>query len=52
MLHLLGLDDNRLTDYHVERFKQLSQLGREVIHQLGYVPKLVATLARAWRLQR
>jgi hypothetical protein len=27
LLHLLGLDDNRLTFYHAGRFKQLSQFG-------------------------
>ena len=34
LLHLLGLDDNRLTFYHAGRFKQLSQFGGEVIHEL------------------
>lgn len=34
LLHLLGLDDNRLTYYHAGRFKQLSQFGGEVIRSL------------------
>jgi hypothetical protein len=34
LLHLLGLDDNRLTYYHAGRFKQLSQFGGEVIREL------------------
>jgi len=34
LLHLLGLDDNRLTYYHAGRFKQLSQFGGQVIHEL------------------
>jgi hypothetical protein len=34
LLHLLGLDDNKLTYYHGGRFKQLSQFGGEVIHEL------------------
>jgi hypothetical protein len=34
LLHLLGLDDNRLTYYHAGRFKQLSQFGGEVIQEL------------------
>lgn len=34
LLHLLGLDDNRLTFYHAGRFKQLSQFGGEVIRDL------------------
>ena len=34
LLHLLGLDDNRLTYYHAGRFKQLSQFGGEVIEEL------------------
>jgi len=34
LLHLLGLDDNRLTYYHAGRFKQLSQFGGKVIHEL------------------
>lgn len=31
LLHLLGLDDNKLTYFHGGRFKQLSQFGGEVI---------------------
>ena len=34
LLHLLGLDDNKLTYYHGGRFKQLSQFGGSVIHEL------------------
>ena len=34
LLHLLGLDDNRLTYYHAGRFKQLSQFGGKVIREL------------------
>jgi membrane-anchored protein YejM (alkaline phosphatase superfamily) len=34
MLHLLGLDDNKLTYYHGGRFKQLSQFGGQVIREL------------------
>jgi hypothetical protein len=34
LLHLLGLDDNRLTYYHAGRYKQLSQFGGQVIHEL------------------
>ena len=34
LLHLLGLDDNRLTYYHAGRFKQLSQFGGSVIREL------------------
>lgn len=34
MLHLLGLDDNKLTYFHGGRFKQLSQFGGEIIHDL------------------
>jgi hypothetical protein len=34
LLHLLGLDDNRLTYYHAGRFKQLSQFGGKVIGDL------------------
>ncbi len=34
LLHLLGLDDNRLTFYHAGRFKQLSQFGGNVIREL------------------
>ena len=34
LLHLLGLDDNKLTYFHGGRFKQLSQFGGEVISEL------------------
>ncbi len=34
LLHLLGLDDNKLTYYHAGRFKQLSQFGGNVIREL------------------
>ncbi len=34
ILHLLGLDDNRLTYFHGGRFKQLSQTGGQVIRAL------------------
>lgn len=34
LLHLLGLNDNKLTYFHGGRFKQLSQFGGEVIHDL------------------
>ena len=34
LLHLLGLDDNRLTYFHGGRFKQLSQTGGQVIREL------------------
>lgn len=34
MLHLLGLDDNKLTYLHAGRFKQLSQFGGELIPEL------------------
>lgn len=34
ILHLLGLDDNRLTYYHAGRHKQLSQFGGQVIKEL------------------
>jgi uncharacterized protein (DUF1501 family) len=34
LLHLLGLDDNRLTYFHAGRFKQLSQTGGKVISDL------------------
>ena len=34
MLHLLGLDDNKLTYLHAGRHKQLSQFGGEVIQDL------------------
>lgn len=34
LLHLLGLDDNKLTFFHGGRYKQLSQFGGEVIQEL------------------
>ena len=34
LMHLLGLDDNKLTYFHGGRFKQLSQFGGEVIREL------------------
>jgi hypothetical protein len=34
ILHLLGLDDNRLTYFHEGRFKQLSQTGGELIGEI------------------
>ena len=34
MLKLLGLDDNKLTYFHGGRYKQLSQLGGELIPEL------------------
>ena len=34
LLHLLGLDDNKLTYFHGGRYKQLSQFGGEVITPL------------------
>ncbi|MFI4875100.1 MAG: DUF1501 domain-containing protein [Blastopirellula sp. JB062] len=34
LLHLLGLDDNKLTYFHAGRFKQLSQFGGKVIPEL------------------
>ncbi|MCH7988914.1 MAG: DUF1501 domain-containing protein, partial [Planctomycetes bacterium] len=34
LLHLLGLDDNKLTYFHEGRFKQLSQTGGNVIKEL------------------
>lgn len=34
LMHLLGLDDNRLTYFHAGRFKQLSQFGGSVIKEL------------------
>ena len=34
LLHLLGLDDNKLTYFHEGRFKQLSQTGGKVIEEL------------------
>ena len=34
LLHLLGLDDNKLTYLHAGRYKQLSQFGGKVIKEL------------------
>ena len=34
LLHLLGLDDNKLTYFHGGRYKQLSQFGGQVITEL------------------
>ncbi|MEM7396010.1 MAG: DUF1501 domain-containing protein, partial [Verrucomicrobiota bacterium] len=34
LLHLLGLNDNKLTYFHGGRFKQLSQFGGQVIPEL------------------
>jgi hypothetical protein len=34
LLHLLGLSDNKLTYFHEGRFKQLSQVGGQVIKEL------------------
>ena len=34
LLHLLGLDDNKLTYYHAGRYKQLSQFGGKVIDEI------------------
>jgi hypothetical protein len=34
VLHLLGLDDNKLTYFHEGRYKQLSQTGGQVIREL------------------
>jgi hypothetical protein len=34
MLHLLGLDDNKLTYLHAGRYKQLSQFGGELIEEI------------------
>lgn len=34
ILHLLGLNDNQLTYFHEGRFKQLSQVGGDVIREL------------------
>ncbi len=34
ILHLLGLDDTKLTYFHAGRFKQLSQFGGKVIEEL------------------
>jgi len=34
LLHLLGLDDNRLRYFHAGREKQLSQVGGQLIREL------------------
>ena len=34
LMHLLGLDDNKLTYFHAGRYKQLSQFGGQVIPEL------------------
>jgi uncharacterized protein (DUF1501 family) len=34
LLHLLGLDDNKLTYFHGGRYKQLSQTGGQVIKEI------------------
>lgn len=34
LLHLMGLDDNKLTYFHAGRFKQLSQFGGKLINEL------------------
>ncbi|WP_145198938.1 DUF1501 domain-containing protein [Thalassoglobus polymorphus] len=34
MLHLMGLDDNKLTYFHAGRYKQLSQFGGELIPEI------------------
>lgn len=34
LLHLLGLDDNKLTYFHAGRYKQLSQFGGQVVTEL------------------
>ena len=34
LLHLLGLNDNKLTYFHGGRFKQLSQFGGEIISEI------------------
>jgi hypothetical protein len=34
LLHLLGLDDNKLRFLHAGREKQLSQVGGELIREL------------------
>ena len=34
ILHLLGLEDNKLTYFHEGRYKQLSQTGGSVIKEL------------------
>ena len=39
LLRLLGLDDNKLTLYHTERFKQLSQFGGTVVKNLIALPR-------------
>ena len=34
LLHLFGLDDNKLTYFHGGRYKQLSQFGGELINEI------------------
>jgi hypothetical protein len=34
ILHLLGLDDAKLTYFHAGRYKQLSEVGGQVIRDL------------------
>jgi uncharacterized protein (DUF1501 family) len=34
LMHLMGLDDNKLTYFHAGRYKQLSQFGGQVIKEL------------------
>ena len=34
LMHLLGLDDNKLTYFHGGRYKQLSQFGGEIIQEM------------------
>jgi hypothetical protein len=34
VLHLLGLNDGKLTFFHEGRFKQISQTGGELIREL------------------
>ncbi len=34
LMHLLGLDDNKLTYFHAGRYKQLSQFGGQVIPEI------------------
>jgi hypothetical protein len=34
LLHLLGLNDNKLTYFHEGRYKQLSQTGGQTIAEL------------------
>ena len=34
LMHLLGLNDNKLTYFHAGRYKQLSQFGGKVIPEL------------------